>query len=242
MEWDAGHLAVQHVNGHRIATAYHGAPDGRVVICCHGFLGDKLGPRRTFVRLANRLQAQGIATLRFDQYGSGDSAGDFFDSSFDDWSATAAALVRREQADGHRVALLGQSMGGAAALAVGSDLGAALDAVVAWVPDPSVEPLPPGPDWSEEDGQRVQQRYWREAHAADIVGRFRAIAAPTLVFLATDDAYVSEENRRALLVARQPHQEIVTLDGWPHSAWTYDQAGLVIDRTVAFLAAQFAAR
>jgi len=210
------------------------------VICCHGFRGSKLGPQRLFVRLARHLQSRGIAALRFDQYGSGDAAGDFFDSSFDDWIATTAALVRRYRADGYRAALLGQSMGGATALAVAGDLGAAVTAVAAWVPDPSVDPMPPGPDWSEEAGQRVGRRYWREAHDADIVGRFRAITAPTLVFLATADAYVSAENRRALLAARRPHQEIVLLEGWPHSTWTYDQGTQVVERTVGFFAAHFA--
>jgi len=239
MEMQTEQLAFIDIGGHRLASAFHAAPGKRVVICCHGFLGSKLGPQRLFVRLARQLQSRGIAALRFDQYGSGDSPGDFFDSSFDDWIATTTALARRYRDDGYQVALLGQSMGGATALAVAGDLGRAVAAVVAWVPDPSVDPMPPGSDWSEEGGQRVRRRYWREAHDADIVGRFRAIAAPTLVFLATADAYVSEENRRALIAARREHQRIELLTGWPHSAWTYDQATRVIAQSVDFLVASF---
>ncbi|HEX5505168.1 MAG TPA: alpha/beta fold hydrolase [Thermomicrobiales bacterium] len=227
------------VSGRRIATTFHAAPGERVVIFCHGFLGSKLGPRRCFVRLARQLQERDVCTLRFDQYGSGDSAGDFFDSSFDEWITTTKALVRRYREDGYRVALLGQSMGGATVLAVAGDLGAEVASVVAWAPDPSVDPLQPGDAWSEEEGQRVRRTYWQEAHDADIIGRFRAISAPTLVFVPTDDDYVSAENRQALLAARRAHQRIEVLAGWPHSAWTYDQATRVIDQSADFLVAQF---
>jgi hypothetical protein len=50
---------------------------------------------------------------------------------------------------------------------------------------------------------------------------------------------VSPENRRAIVEARQPHQRIALLEGWPHSAWTYDQATQVIDQSGAFLVASF---
>ncbi|HET8628546.1 MAG TPA: alpha/beta fold hydrolase [Thermomicrobiales bacterium] len=227
------------VGGRQIAAAFHAAPGKRVVICCHGFLGSKIGPRRFFVRLARHLQRRGVCALRFDQYGSGDSEGDFFDSSFDNWITTAKALARDYREAGYRVALLGQSMGGATVLAAAGDLGDLVTSVVAWVPDPSVDAMPPTGEWTEEEGQRVQARYWREAHDADIVGRFRAITAPTLVFLASDDAYVSAENRQALLAARQAHQRTEILEGWPHSAWTYDQATEVIDQSADFLIAHF---
>ena len=71
------------------------------------------------------------------------------------------------------------------------------------------------------------------------MGRFRAIVAPTLVFLATDDDYVSAENRQALIAARQEHQHIELLEGWPHSTWSYDQATRVIDQSAAFLITHF---
>lgn len=130
-------------------------------------------------------------------------------------------------------------MGGATALAVAGDLGVGVASVVAWAPDPSIDPMPPGGDWSEEGGQRVRRRYWQEAHDADIIVRFRAITAPTLVFLATADAYVSEENQQAIIEARREHQRIELLEGWPHSAWTYDQATQVIDQSVDFLVSNF---
>ena len=60
-----------------------------------------------------------------------------------------------------------------------------------------------------------------------------------LVFVPTDDVYVSEENRRALIESAGKNHQIVLLEGWMHSGWTYDQATQVMDETVSFLAKGF---
>jgi pimeloyl-ACP methyl ester carboxylesterase len=232
-------LTFMEVNGRQIAAAVHDAPRKRLVLMCHGFRGDKLGPNRTFVRLARRLQSAGVGSLRFDQYGSGDSAGDFFDSSFAGWVKTTTTLAQRFLDDDYRVALLGQSVGGTAALIAAAELGERLASAVAWVPDPSVDAPSPEGAFMEEGGQRVRWRYWQEAYQANAASRFSEIVAPTLVFLATDDAYVSPENQQVLLASRQPHQQIVMLEGHTHSGWTYDQAENIIAQTVNFITAQF---
>ncbi len=49
------------------------------VIMCHGFTGHKAETHRLFVHTARDFAAHGLAVLRFDFRGSGDSAGDFRD-------------------------------------------------------------------------------------------------------------------------------------------------------------------
>lgn len=232
-------LQYHEVDGRQIAATHHVVDEKRIVIFCHGFRGEKLGPNRFFVRLARRLQTAGIGSLRFDQYGSGDSEGDFFDSSFADWVRTTVTLARGFRQDGYQVALLGQSMGGTAVLIAAAELDSALSSVVAWMPDPSIDAPDVQGEFDEEGGQRVRWRYWSEAHAANAPARFREIVAPTLVFFATDDVYVSAENRDALTRVQQPHQHIELLEDYTHSSWTYDQAELVIAQTSDFLAEHF---
>lgn len=239
MDAQAEQIRFVEVRGQRIATVFHRADADRVVLLCHGFRGSKIGPSRLFVRLARRLRVAGISTLRFDQYGSGDSEGEFVDSSFDDWVATTRVLAERRLGRGAQIALLGQSMGGAAALVVAAELGDRLSSVVAWVPDPSIDEAPAVGEHDEEGGQRVGWRFWHEANRADVARRFREIQAPTLVFFATDDDYVSPANQQALIEARRPHQRIVILDKHTHSGWSYDQAEQVVDQSTEHLVAHF---
>jgi alpha/beta superfamily hydrolase len=51
------------------------------VILCHGFMGNKIGQHRLFVKTARHLADKGFAVLRFDYSGCGDSTGDHIDLS-----------------------------------------------------------------------------------------------------------------------------------------------------------------
>lgn len=222
------------VRARRLATARHEEDGAAVVVFCHGFRGERTGPNRVFVTVARRLATLGISSLRFDQYGSGDSEGSFVDSSFADWVDTIRVLAQQEADRGRRVALFGQSMGASAALCAAADL--PLSAVVAWVPDASVDAFVPDPRGVvEEGGQLVGNAFWEEAHAADVPGRFAAVAAPCHLVFGTEDAYVSVQNREALTGLVKPVDVVDVLDGYPHSAWTVEQAERVIDRSIGFL-------
>lgn len=207
------------------------------MIFCHGFRGEKTGPNRTFVRAARRLAASGISSLRFDQYGSGDSEGDFLESRFTEWVATISALALQQIGQGKRVALFGQSMGASAAICAAASLPVA--AVVAWVPDANIDEFTPGPQgFMEEGGQRVGNAFWQEAHDADVPHAFAAVAAPCYLVFGTADEYVSTENREALVRVAKPADRIDIFDGYPHSAWTAEQADDIIRRSVDFLVAE----
>jgi uncharacterized protein len=210
------------VAGRSIACVTHEEDSSAIVMFCHGFRGEKTGPHRTFVRAARRLAALGISSLRFDQYGSGDSAGDFIGSRFDDWVETIRVLAHRQLEQGKRVALFGQSMGGSAVICAAADL--PLAAAVAWVPDASIDRFTPDPrGYVEEGGQRVGNAYWQQAHDADIPARFAEVSAPCYLVFATEDEYVSAGNRTALTSAAKPADRIDTFDGYAHSAWTADR-------------------
>ncbi len=86
------------------------------IILLHGFTGDKTGPHRLFVHAARAFAAAGIATLRFDMRGSGESEGEFQDvtipSEVRDSQAALDWLLTRPEIDTNRVGLLGLSLGG----------------------------------------------------------------------------------------------------------------------------------
>ena len=108
---------------------------GRVpgVVLCHGLTGQRMESSFLFVGMSRRLESAGIASLRFDFYGSGESDGEFHQMTVTGERADAEAALdwfkARRQIDASRVGLLGLSMGGyvaACLLGVRSDVKAAV--------------------------------------------------------------------------------------------------------------------
>lgn len=107
------------------------------VVFLHGFAATRVEPHRMFVKAAEELAARGLASLRFDFSGCGDSEGDFRDVTVPGQVAEAAAalawLAGRPEVDPQRLGAVGFSLGAAvAALLAGS--GAPLQAVALWAP------------------------------------------------------------------------------------------------------------
>lgn len=90
------------------------------VVMCHGFAGNKVGRHRIYVQLAQSLAKAGIASLRFDFRGSGDSEGEFADMTIEEEVSDAMQaldfLRKDRQVDSSRIGLLGNSFGGAIAV------------------------------------------------------------------------------------------------------------------------------
>lgn len=86
------------------------------VLICHGLGGDKNGKFRTYVTLASMLAQHGIASLRFDYRGCGDSEGEFGDvtieSQIQDALAAAQWLKKYPMIDPTRMGIFGRSFGG----------------------------------------------------------------------------------------------------------------------------------
>ncbi len=107
------------------------------VVFFHGFTGNKAEFRRVFVRTARALARLGIASLRFDFAGSGDSEGEFSamtpSSELQDAREALRFLRRQPGIDKKRVGVLGMSLGGMmAAYMLGEDQ--ALCTGVLWNP------------------------------------------------------------------------------------------------------------
>ena len=87
-----------------------------VVVNVHGFSGNKSGYKNMHTQMARLLEAEGIACVRFDLYGNGESDGEFEDMSFtgcltDIADITAWTKTQPWAREGAFI-LSGQSMGG----------------------------------------------------------------------------------------------------------------------------------
>lgn len=90
------------------------------VIMCHGFAGNRIGRYRIYVLIAQRLAEAGVACLRIDFRGSGESEGDFSEMTVESEVSDALKGIEFLRKDSHvdqeRIGILGNSFGGAVAV------------------------------------------------------------------------------------------------------------------------------
>ncbi len=107
------------------------------VVICPGFGGNKSGKFRVFVSLAQELVKQGIAVLRFDYRGAGDSEGEFsemtINSQVNDALICLNHLKKDIRIDASRMGLLGRSLGGMIAVLAANQF-PNLKSIALWAP------------------------------------------------------------------------------------------------------------
>lgn len=107
-----------------------------MVILCHGFGGDK--EARLFTLMADTLQAHGIASVRFDFDGHGESEGRFVDMTvpkeIDDAKCVYRYVANLPFVDASNIGMAGHSQGGVVTGMAAGDLGQRLKAIVLLAP------------------------------------------------------------------------------------------------------------
>jgi uncharacterized protein len=90
------------------------------VLMCHGLAGHKTGKYRLYVHLSERLAEKGIASLRIDFRGSGDSEGDFSEVTLESEVSDALKgldyLSHLPFINKDRIGIFGRSVGGTVAI------------------------------------------------------------------------------------------------------------------------------
>jgi uncharacterized protein len=108
-----------------------------IVIMVHGFTDDKTGDNRLFVKFAREIAPRGIAVLRFDFAGSGDSEGDFAEttpsSEIEDLRSAIDFVCSLPEIDTNFISLLGYSLGGAVSIYTAAK-DQRIDVFIGWAP------------------------------------------------------------------------------------------------------------
>jgi pimeloyl-ACP methyl ester carboxylesterase len=115
----------------------------RAAVLCHPWGSEYLYAHRTMRQLAVRLAAAGFHTLRFDFFGTGDSAGEMIEADLGGWE-TDTELAMEELGDivgTTRVTLIGLRLGATVAATVAARRPGAVDALVLW------DPVVSGPEY-----------------------------------------------------------------------------------------------
>lgn len=117
-------------DGLALRATLHLPPSARppVVIGCHGLLSDRSSPKQ--VALARACSAEGLAFLRIDHRGCGESAGRIEEvttlaARVADLHAAIRAIRSRPDLDGAKIGLFGSSLGGTVCIAAAQSAEAA---------------------------------------------------------------------------------------------------------------------
>lgn len=107
--------------GYRLSAIVHQegetGPGRPVIVCCHGFTGDKVGANQLMLNLGKGIAAAGFTVIRFDFAGSGESEGEFAAETTvggwqEDLRSVVAWLRSKPEFAGSPLYLLGHSLGG----------------------------------------------------------------------------------------------------------------------------------
>lgn len=220
------------------------------VVFFHGFTGDRMESHWLFVKCARALERMGIASLRFDFFGSGESDGTFEEATLEGEirdANTAVEFFRKQKGMcRQRIGLLGLSLGGAIAALLAARVRAR--ALVLWsalayphdlrsLSESRTKPLGDGGGAREYSGHIVSARF---LHGLDRVHPLRAIRRfkrPTLIIHPGRDELLPLRHPEAYFrVAGARVKEKVIIPGADHTftsaAWEQD----VIARSVSWFA------
>lgn len=201
------------------------------VALLHGFGGNHIEPHALFPKAARALASAGIAALRFDFRGSGDSEGLFQDASIqteiDDAHAGIEFLRVQPQVDATRLALLGLSLGGlvaACAAASRPDIRAlVLWSAVAHLGELFMASSSPNRlehleqhGYTDAGGLALGRDFVQQAMTVDPVTSLASWGGPVLIAHGTADATVPLDHAYRYKTAAGDRAELMLLDGADH--------------------------
>ncbi len=231
-------------------------PDGKPrawALFAHCFTCSKNSHAAT--RVSRQLALRGLAVLRFDFTGLGNSDGDFantnFSSNVDDLVSAAQALEQRFEAP---ALLVGHSLGGAAVIAAAGRLPSVR--AIATIGAPS-EPdhvqqlLEHRVEDIERDGSatvvlggrrfQITRQFLEDLRAHSLHDALRNLRRPLLVFHSPRDEIVDIDHAQRLHAAARQPKSFISLDGADHLLSRPEDAEFVA-ATLAAWAARYVGR
>jgi putative redox protein len=237
------------VKGHKLAAALEvplGVPTAYVLFAhCFTCGRNNLAAKR----ISERLAEQGLAVLRFDFTGLGDSEGDFantnFSSNLDDLVTAAGHLRQTKTAP---TILIGHSLGGAAVLAAAHRIAEARAVVTIGAPfDPShvVGLFKNQLEAIRRDGEaevtlagrpfRIGRSFLDDISEQTLKDRLATLKKPLLIFHSPTDNVVGVDNATRIFVNAKHPKSFISLAGADHLLSRKNDAHYVADVAAAWV-------
>ncbi|MGH3713981.1 MAG: alpha/beta hydrolase [Micromonosporaceae bacterium] len=203
-------------------------PPEAYALFAHCFTGGK--DSQATRRVSRALTDRGLAVLRFDFTGLGESGGEFASATFSSNVADiglAADFLRREH--GAPSLVIGHSLGGAAVLAAAGDIAEVGAVVTIGAPsDPAhvTHLFATATADIERDGEaevnvggrpfRIRKQFLDDLAGQQQAKRIRALGRPLLVLHSPDDEIVGIDNAGGIYSAARHPKSFIALDGANH--------------------------
>ena len=222
------------------------------VIVTHGHTGDRIGRCYKVVELARRLAAEGIACVRFDQAGCGESSGDFQEITLADGiadvGAVAAWAADQPWCDAERLGHVAMSMASLLVLSMEADhpsRGVALWAPVFDLRQVAMTrglaeagPTLSSQGWFPYKGLRVGAAFAATIDRVNLAAEVARGRSPLLVLHSPADEVVDVKQGRALAARCEEVGRPCTftvVEGADHDFNDYPQRQQVIGETITFM-------
>ncbi|MEH0628486.1 alpha/beta hydrolase family protein [Streptomyces stelliscabiei] len=217
----------------------------------HGFTSNRL-ELPNFVAMSRLLEAHGIASVRFDLSGHGESDGDFFDVTITGEIAETRAILQTVRSfdfvDPSRIGLVGMSMGGVVAGIVAAEE-PGISALCLWSPA-AVAPFEIGsgyfkgrrlaPELEEKgyidaDGHRMSPALIDDIARLDVYGRSSGFAGPVHILHGDKDDIAPHEYVRRYLDYYDGNAHLEIVEGADHAWGTVPHRTALHQSTLRFL-------
>lgn len=202
------------------------------VVMYHGFTGCRMEPGFMFVRFSRLLAQNGIASVRFDFLGSGESDGCFTDMTFSNEVAQASLILdyfrSLDMIDKDRIFALGLSMGGAISAYLAGTRVPELCGLVLWAPAGEMRAHIDEREKRFENGDlagnsmdlgglQLGQGFIDDLRSMNTMERASEFTGKVLLIHGTGDATVPYEVSNQYKVIYKERVEIHLIDGADHT-------------------------
>lgn len=223
--------------GHELASVLHlpqTPPPWRPAVITHGLFSSKSSEKH--VRAAEALARTGLAAIRFDCLGCGQTGGRIEATTLSGRVTEAEAVLSHLQADprieGDPV-LMGSSFGGSTSLLLAARRGGAgTGAVVAWSAPCDYAALA---DHRDELEYEMDQEFFDDLAGLDIISEVRGLS-PCLIVHGENDETVPLAQAHTLADALGPPVRLVVVRGADHALTNPGAIDLALGETLKFLA------
>src|SRR5690606_30141777 len=132
---------------------------------------------------------------------SGNSQGNYVDSSFDEWVQTTTYLAKKYLEQGYQATLMGQSMGASTSVVASAqpELRDKIPALLLWVPDPKTTISVKPEKIYEENGEKYYGKFWQEAKTSNFFDCFEQFQGKIHLVYGEKDRYIKPELQQQVI-------------------------------------------